>query len=464
MLSTQSTPRRLHTALDDFFAELRAREFAKLNETGLAYVDYTGSALPTASQIAAHNESLGASVFGNPHADSSPSRRSTEALDVARSLLLAHLDADSNEYTVCFTANATGAVKLVAESYPFAPNGAYALSTDNHNSLQGVREFARRCGARVEQLPLDSELRLAGAAERLDALRIVAGPKLFSFPAQSNFSGTRHPLSLIDIAHECGFDVLLDAAAYLPSSALSLRRHRADFVALSFYKLFGVPTGLGALVARHEALARLRRPWFAGGTVEYVSVQNDRHSLLRGAAGFEDGTPHFLGAAAVPAGFALLADVGMCRLAAHVSRLTIQLLDSLRGLRHGDGTPAVEIYGPPGSADRGGAIAFNVVRGDRSVIPYWIVDDEARRRGVAMRGGCFCNPGAAERAFGFPPERAARCLGLAGEQGEFTVQRFAACLSPDGRVAVGAMRASLGLANNRGDVERVVAVVESLLD
>jgi selenocysteine lyase/cysteine desulfurase len=236
MLSTQSTPRRLHTALDDFFAELRAREFAKLNETGLAYVDYTGSALPTASQIAAHNESLGASVFGNPHADSSPSRRSTEALDVARSLLLAHLDADSNEYTVCFTANATGAVKLVAESYPFAPNGAYALSTDNHNSLQGVREFARRCGARVEQLPLDSELRLAGAAERLDALRIVAGPKLFSFPAQSNFSGTRHPLSLIDIAHECGFDVLLDAAAYLPSSALSLRRHRADFVALSFYK------------------------------------------------------------------------------------------------------------------------------------------------------------------------------------------------------------------------------------
>jgi selenocysteine lyase/cysteine desulfurase len=457
-------PQQVTASADRYFDDLRAREFATLDGVGLAYLDYTGSALPAASQLAAHNELLGTCVFGNPHASSGPSRRSNDALEMVRAQILDHLDAAPDEYTVCFAANATGAVKLVAESYPFAPNGTYALSTDNHNSIHGIREFARRAGTRIEYVPLDSELRLTNARERLDAMRHSGGPKLFAFPAQSNFSGVRHPLCLIDRAHESGFDVLLDAAAYLPSSALSLRRYAADFVALSFYKLFGFPTGLGALVARRDALARLRRPWFAGGTVEYVSVQNDRHSLLPGALGFEDGTPHFLGVAAIPAGFALLRDVGMSRLTSHISRLTNELLARLGALQFGDGTPGVHIYGPASAMDRGSAIAFNVVRHDGSIVPYWIVEEQARRYDVALRGGCFCNPGAAESAFGFPPERAAQCLRDASAGERFTVQRFANCLSPDGRIAVGAVRASLGIANNSSDVQRAIAVVESLLD
>ena len=143
---------------------------ARLDETGLAYLDYTGSALPAERQLRAHAELLSRGVFGNPHADSDPSRRSTAALEAARTLVLDHLRADAAEYTVCFTANATAAVKLVAESYPFAPNGACALSADNHNSLNGVREFARHAGAPVVYLPLDSELRLTGAADRLAEL------------------------------------------------------------------------------------------------------------------------------------------------------------------------------------------------------------------------------------------------------------------------------------------------------
>lgn len=464
MLNAGATPAHIGAVTDPYFDDLRAREFATLDQVGLAYLDYTGSALPAATQLTAHNELLRACIYGNPHAHSGPSRRSTEALDVARALLLAHLDADVDEYIVCFTANATGAVKLVGESYPFAPNGAYALSADNHNSLHGVREFARRAGARIEYLPLDAELRLTRAEEHLDALRHLTGPKLFAFPAQSNFSGLRHSLSLVDAAHDAGFDVLLDAAAYLPGNALSLRRHAADFVALSFYKLFGFPTGLGALVARREALARLRRPWFAGGTVEYVSVQNDRYSLLPGALGFEDGTPNFLGAPAIPAGFALLEEVGMSKLAAHVSRLTSELLRQLRALRSRSGASAVEVYGPTSGRDRGSAIAFNVVEHGGSIVPYWIVEERAREHNVALRGGCFCNPGAAERAFGFPVEAAGRCLRTAAEEGRFTVERFANCLSPERRLAIGAVRASLGLANNLNDVQKAVAAVESLLD
>ena len=113
---------------------------------------------------------------------------------------------------------------------------------------------------------------------------------LFAFPAQSNFSGVRHPLDLIDAAHARGWDVLLDAAAFVPTNRLDLSRVKPDFVALSFYKMFGYPTGVGCLLARTSSLSRLHRPWFAGGTVNFATVQGRVHILSPREAGFEDGT------------------------------------------------------------------------------------------------------------------------------------------------------------------------------
>ena len=58
------------------------------------------------------------------------------------------------------------------------------------------------------------------------------------------------------------------------------RRWHPDFVSLSFYKIFGYPTGVGCLLARKRALAKLHRPWFAGGTISVASVQGDRYFLV----------------------------------------------------------------------------------------------------------------------------------------------------------------------------------------
>ena len=74
-----------------------------------------------------------------------------------------------------FTANATGALKLVGESYPFAPGGRCLLTFDNHNSVNGIREFAYARGATVEYAPLTTpELRLDRG--RLEALLAQAHP------------------------------------------------------------------------------------------------------------------------------------------------------------------------------------------------------------------------------------------------------------------------------------------------
>ena len=55
-------------------------------------------------------------------------------------------------YTVVFTANATGALKLVGESFPFAEGGSYLLSADSHNSVHGIRQFAAARGAAVHYI------------------------------------------------------------------------------------------------------------------------------------------------------------------------------------------------------------------------------------------------------------------------------------------------------------------------
>jgi len=437
-----------------FFDDLRDLEFRRLDAQHQAYLDYAGSALYGDSQLRAHQALLRDGLFGNPHSDSGPSRASTEVIEAARRRVLQFFDVDESTHEVCFTANTSAAIKLVAESYPFSPESGCILAADNHNSVNGIREYARRAGARVRYLPLDDELRMPDAVLFLceESLR---GGGLVAFPAQSNFSGVQHPLDLVMKARALGFDVLLDVAAFVPSHAFSLRHCPADFVALSFYKLFGYPTGIGALVARRDALARLHRPWFAGGTVLYASVAADQHRLRARNEAFEDGTPNFLGIAALDAGFDLLAEVGMQRLTAHVAQLTRDFLDDLRDLRHGNGAPLVRIYGPRDMTSRGGAVAFNVCDGSGVVVPYSIVETQARQDNVSLRGGCFCNPGASEAAFGLDTTRISACLETLGDG--FTPERFAECSD----AAVGAVRASIGLANNADDVRRAIDVVAS---
>ena len=440
-----------------FFAELRAREFSRLDALGETYLDYTGSALHPESLVARHLTRLNGTVLGNPHSASPASRRSTEAVERARQAVLRLLDADPAEYDVCFAANASNAIRLVAEAFPWRADSQLALSSDNHNSVNGVREYARCAGATVRALPLDEELRLDDPSSRLG--RAPRGPSLLAYPAQSNFSGVRHPLSLVHTAREAGWHVLLDAAAFLPTARLSLREHPADFVALSVYKIAGYPGGVGALVARRGALAMLRRPWFAGGTVEFASVQGAMHRLREGAEAFEDGTPSFLALDAVPDALAFVDRVGIGAVGAHVRRLTALLLDGLAALRHRDGRALVTLYGPRGTAQRGGTIALNVIDAGGRVVPYAVIEEEARAANISLRGGCFCNPGAAEHAFGFPAKETRRCLKRSPRP--FDPARLADCL---GGKSVGAVRLSLGMASDRADVERAVQLLARWVD
>src|ERR1044071_6147253 len=136
------------------FAALRRREFSRLDAQRHTYADYTRSALYGASPLRAPQALLARGLFGHPPAESPGARATTDAIESARDLVLQFFDADRATHDVIFTANTTAAIKLVAESYPFDSERACVLSIDNHNSVNGIREYARSAGAAIDYIDL----------------------------------------------------------------------------------------------------------------------------------------------------------------------------------------------------------------------------------------------------------------------------------------------------------------------
>lgn len=444
---------------------LRGTEYGYLDERGHVYLDYTGAGLAARSQLRAHAARITGGCFGNPHSENPTSRASTHLVGQARDAVLRHFNTTRDDYAVIFTANATGACRLVGEAYPFRRQGRLVLTGDNHNSVNGLREFARARGARVAYVPMTApELRVR-ESDMLAALSRGQGsrPGLFAYPAQSNFSGVQHPLDWVTAAQRAGYDVLLDAAAYVPANRLDLSAVRPQFVAISWYKVFGYPTGVGTLLVRRDALPRLSRPWFSGGTILGVSVQGGWHRMLDDEEAFEDGTVNFLSIPDVTTGLDWIASIGTGVIHRRVSILTGWLLDHLARLKHGNGAPLVRLYGPAGLDRRGGTVALNFLDPRGRLIDERAVARDASAAGISLRTGCFCNPGAGEWALGVTKRDVRGPWWLAHAGGGFLRKSISTVddyLTMIGLETGGAVRVSLGLASNEADVEAFLDFAE----
>ncbi len=443
--------------------ELRASEYARLDQQEHIYLDYTGGGLYADCQLDEHMTLLRNNIFGNPHSLNPSSLAMTHLVDQARAYVLDYFRASPDEYIVIFTMNASGALKLVGESYPFSPNSRYLLMFDNHNSVNGIREFARAKGADVTYIPvLPPDLRAdEGKITNFLDQAEPSGHNLFAYPAQSNFSGVQHPLDWIAQAQAKGWDVLLDAAAFAPSNRLDLSRWHPDFVALSFYKVFGYPTGVGCLLARKSALAKLQRPWFAGGTITIASVQGDGYYLEEGEAAFEDGTINYLSLPAVEMGLRYITKIGIETIHERVTCLTGWLLENLLALRHSNGELLVRLYGPTDTHMRGGTVTVNFYDPQGKLMDYQQIEELANQATISLRTGCFCNPGAGEIAHGLTKQEMAACF---QNEERMTFEHFLAVIECTEGKSAGAIRISIGLATNFADIYRFMAFARGFLD
>ena len=441
--------------------DLRTSEYARLDLSGHIYLDYTGGGLYAESQLLRHHRMLSEHVFGNPHSSNPTSQAATELVEHARDYVLKFFNADPEEYIAIFTPNASGALKLVGESYPF-PGGRYLLTFDNHNSVNGIREFANARGASVTYIPIAlPDMRVDESQLHRELSRpSKSGHNLFAYPAQSNFSSVKHPLEWIEKAHRYGWDVLLDAAAFVPTSKLDLSKIQPDFVPVSFYKMFGYPTGIGALIARKKALSNLHRPWFAGGTITVASVQGDKFYRADGASAFEDGTIDYLNIPAVEIGLKHLETIGYDVIQERVRALTGWLLENLTSMKHGNGRPLVRVYGPTSLDGRGGAVTVNFYDENSQPLDHRFIEQKANEANISLRTGCFCNPGAGEVALEISRVELDVCFTQPGHEDRFTVDDFRHCI--DGKSS-GAVRVSVGMVTNFNDIQGFLAFARGLL-
>lgn len=437
--------------------QLRSREYKRLDTLNQVYLDFTGGSLYALSQLQQHLKLLKEGVFGNPHSSNPTSAVATELMRKTREDILRYFNASPSEYTVVFTPNATGALKLVGESYPFEPGSNYLLTVDNHNSVNGIREYARAKGAITTYVPIFMPDLRVDENMLDDFLNMPLSVKnnLFAYPAQSNFSGVQHPLEWIARAQAKGWDVLLDAAAFVPTSRLDLGKWHPDFVDLSFYKMFGYPTGLGCLILKHSALAKLVKPWFSGGSIEYVAVYQNTYELKSGFEAFEDGTVNYLGIPAISDGLHHLEKVGVEAIHERIMALTDWLIHELLALRHANGNPLITVYGPSNTTARGATVAMNFLDPDGNVFDGYFIEQEAKNVNISLRTGCFCNPGVLEVINGISYDL-------------WHTNKFSEKQSSPARcekvISFGAVRVSLGIASNFADVYRFVVFARSLLN
>nr|XP_011769631.1 molybdenum cofactor sulfurase isoform X2 [Macaca nemestrina] len=368
--------------------ELRAREFGRL--AGTVYLDHAGATLFSQSQLESFTNDLMENTYGNPHSQNISSKLTYDTVEQVRYRILAHFHTTAEDYTVIFTSGSTAALKLVAEAFPWvsqspeSSGSQFCYLTDSHTSVVGMRNVTMAIN--VTSTPVRPE-DLWSAEERGASVSDpdCQLPHLFCYPAQSNFSGVRYPLSWIEevksgrlhpVSTPGKWFVLLDAASYVSTSPLDLSAHQADFVPISFYKIFGFPTGLGALLVHNRAAPLLRKTYFGGGTASaYLAGEDFYIPRPSVAQRFEDGTISFLEVIALKHGFDTLERLtgGMENIKQHTFTLAQYTYVALSSLRYPNGAAVVRIYSDSEFSSpevQGPIINFNVLDDKGNIIGY----------------------------------------------------------------------------------------------
>ena len=446
---------RINTLHDEeYFSQLRSREYQRLDTAGHCYLDFTGGNLYASSQIVDHHNLLQEHVFGNPHSTNPTSQLATKLVEAARQKVLDFFNA--KDYYCIFTPNATGALKIVGECYPFDEKSKLVMLADNHNSVNGIREYCANKTGVFEYAPIQYE-DLQIDRERLEELLCKEthySNKLFAYPAQSNVSGVKHSFDWIGYAQKRGWDVLLDAAAFVPTSNLNLTKYQPDFISVSFYKIFGYPTGLGCLLVRKDKFEKLHKPWFAGGTVTLASVQTRAHYLAKNHERFENGTINYLDIPAIKIGLDFIDEIGMERINKRVTTLANHLYFSLKQMRHESGLPQVRIFGPANRKHIGGTLIMNFFDANGKLIPFEEVEEKANTQMISIRSGCFCNPGVDEVNNCLSNEELSRYF-TSRDKGDYYDM-----INYLGKMR-GATRVSVGIATTTADLNTFIRFVET---
>jgi molybdenum cofactor sulfurtransferase len=427
---------------------LNTDEFKHIGDE--VFLDNAANGIYTKSLVKEYYEKLtNASMFSNPHSHSQSGQYTNLLVDETRHKILKLFNSNISEYDVVFVMNVTQGLKLLAESFEFTAHpqvhdekeskqrGCFCYLNDNHTSVVGMREVVWQhadadvyCLAENEKNLFEAKLVMPPLNWKyLESYSPSKVRNLLVFPAQSNFNGRKYDPSLIDSIKQIEFNkkphpndietewfVCLDTASLVCTSPMDLKSHKPDFMLVSFYKIFGFPTGIAALLVRktHQVREGLcNKRYFGGGTVslamidEYkvffknCSIQQNRNvpKSFQFHEFFEDGTISYLDIIGVGLAIDNFSRItlnrGLRLIQAYTEPLSNQCLTEMLALEHYNGTKLVEVYRKT-QHEHGPIIAFNLKNSRQKYIGFNLVDKLAQENKIHLRTGCFCNIGACQ--------------------------------------------------------------------
>jgi molybdenum cofactor sulfurtransferase len=228
----------------------------------------------------------------NPHSRGPSGLKTARMIEDARELVLSHFHTTSDEYEVIFTSGATASLKLLGECFPWSTSSTFCYGYHSHTSLLGMRAYApiayclpsKYMNNFAQSLSTSSSSMIAeGVNDNAKDSHKTTTYHLMAVPGECNFTGVKYPLSHIgsisntlskqllnenailtknssdssDTHNDDSNDIwlwCLDASKLAATSHIDLSSlsHdvKPDYIVFSFYKIFGYPTGLGALLIK----------------------------------------------------------------------------------------------------------------------------------------------------------------------------------------------------------------------
>ncbi len=369
------------------------------------------------------------------------SRLSTHLYEHARDVVMRFTGAHQSTHVVVFVRNTTEALNLLAHRIVLEP-GELVLTTrmEHHSNLLPWY----RCPHEFVELTPDGSIDINDLERRLRQHK--GKVRLVTVTAASNVTGVLPDIRRIArLAHSHGALVAADAAQLAPHRALSMGAlddpERIDILAFSGHKLYA-PYGAGALVAPATLFADGEPMLVGGGTVCLVTRAGI--AWASGADLEEAGSPNVVGVVAMTAALEELMRFGMERVAEHERGLTCYAAQRLQDV------PGLSFYGPSwenmlsGAEDRLGVFSFNL-EGHSYVEVASVLANEW---GIGVRSGCFC-----------AHQYVAYLLGISDEDSAEARDRLISGLPVD---LPGMVRASVGLANTKDDIDRLIAGLKAI--